>query len=578
VTDLHPFLKHLADVGAWTPPERPPNGHPATSNGTAGTTTPPPAGDPQAARYANTALTREAHALATTPPGGRNHALNTAAFRMAQLAANGWIDTNTIRNQLADAAHAAGLNEHETHNTITSGIAAGLTAPRHGVELHPAGQPITPAHTIDQTHTSNPVDDPDEPDGQRPRQIADGDTYILDAPTTVPAIWGQHDDVLWAKGEPLILTGPTGTGKTTLGTMLIAGRMGLLNETLGLPVTPGRRVLVLAMDRPRQIQRAMARLLRHYPRNDLHDRLIVWQGPPPADLGKNPAVLLAMAQEYGCDTVVIDSLKDAALRLSDEETGQGLSRAMNYCVTNDVEILAYHHQTKRTGGSGIGKPNTLADVYGSSWITAGAGSVVLLWGNAGDLIVELKHLKQPAAEVGPFMVGHDHTAGRSFLLDGESDTEKIIDALATGPSTVPAVASWLYGEKTDRAVVEKVRRRLDNLVSAGVLVLLDDPASPPRGGGGKFVGKPAQRYSLPSVKVVTTETESRTESRNGGLLHGNFLNFEEPPGRTESREKTAPSHDQPSRRITENHVSPGRTESRRITPPVLHRITPPSPL
>jgi hypothetical protein len=34
-------------------------------------------------------------------------------------------------------------------------------------------------------------------------------------------------------------------------------------------------------------------------------------------------------------------------------------------------------------------------------ITAGAGSVVLLWGAAGDPIVEWRHLKQPAAEVGP---------------------------------------------------------------------------------------------------------------------------------------------------------------------------------
>ena len=45
--------------------------------------------------------------------------------------------------------------------------------------------------------------------------------------------------------------------------------------------------------------------------------------------------------------------------------------------------------------NGGAKPKRLADVYGSRWLTAGMGSVLLLWGEPGDLVVEVRHLKQP---------------------------------------------------------------------------------------------------------------------------------------------------------------------------------------
>ena len=62
-------------------------------------------------------------------------------------------------------------------------------------------------------------------------------------------------------------------------------------------------------------------------------------------------------------------------------------------VASEIEVVVSHHQRKATGYNK--KPTTLADVYGSTWLTAGAGSVVLLWGEAGDPIVELTHLGSP---------------------------------------------------------------------------------------------------------------------------------------------------------------------------------------
>ena len=42
-----------------------------------------------------------------------------------------------------------------------------------------------------------------------------------------------------------------------------------------------------------------------------------------------------------------------------------------------------------------------------TWLTSGAGSVILLNGQPGDPIVSLHHIKEPAAEVGPFKVLHE---------------------------------------------------------------------------------------------------------------------------------------------------------------------------
>lgn len=515
--DLHPFLARLAAAGAYEPPSRPQR----AQNGAGRVAPLPGPGDPQAARYAGVALSKEAELVAGAPEGTRNDTLNKAAFRVGQLVACGWLADQAATDTLIDAGMAAGLSFAESERTVNSGLDAGRQTPRAGVELHP---PTPPAAYVvpDDAGTggvalggaqvsggSHDVASGEPTTAQRPRQLVDGGAYIHGARPDVPALWGDGDDVLWAKGEPTIITGPTGTGKTTLGTCVIAGRLGLLPEVLGYPVKPGsRKTLVLAMDRPAQIQRAMARLLRQWPEDVLNERLVVWQGPPPMDLGRHPLMLYQLAELADADTVVIDSLKDAALKLSDEETGQGLSRAMNYCVSNGVEVLAYHHQTKRSGNA-TGKPNTLADVYGSSWITAGAGSVILLWGSAGDLVVELSHLKQPAGDVGPLHIGHDHTAGRTFLYEGMGDRESLLDLLASGPQTASTVASWLHGDDASNpSTVAKMRRRLDKLVDLGHAVRTD-PAPGRRDPGGRLGGREAARYALAHRTTPPKVTEER---------------------------------------------------------------------
>ena len=86
--------------------------------------------------YGRAALNREINALASTPNGQRNHALNRASFSLHQLVAGGELDGAEVRQRLLDAATANGLmadpddGPRAVMRTIASGARAGLAHPR----------------------------------------------------------------------------------------------------------------------------------------------------------------------------------------------------------------------------------------------------------------------------------------------------------------------------------------------------------------------------------------------------------------------------------------------------------------
>lgn len=310
--------------------------------------------------------------------------------------------------------------------------------------------------------------DPWAPEAPTPApawRLVAGGSFIHDAPTDVPAVWGNGDGVLWARGESLIIAGPSGVGKTTLAGQLVRARI-LGGSVLGYDVAPGaRRVLYLAMDRPQQTQRALRRTLGDIAPDVLDDRLIAWQGPPPYDVAKRPSILAALALEAEADTVIVDSLKDAAIGLSDDEVGAGYNRARQAAIAEGIELVELHHLVKR--GPNGARPSSLPDLYGSVWLSAGSGSVVMLWGEPGDPIVDFRHLKQPAEEVGPFRVIHDHDRGVSDIWH-QGDILAAIKAAGPAGMTAKAAAVVLFEtDKPSPSQVEKARRRLSALTRDG---------------------------------------------------------------------------------------------------------------
>ncbi|MDP8975750.1 MAG: bifunctional DNA primase/polymerase [Actinomycetota bacterium] len=83
--------------------------------------------------YAGAALEHECREVASTAPGGRNHALNRAAFSLGTLVGSGQLDETTVSAALLGAALSTGLSETEAERTIRSGLSAGARQPRQVV-------------------------------------------------------------------------------------------------------------------------------------------------------------------------------------------------------------------------------------------------------------------------------------------------------------------------------------------------------------------------------------------------------------------------------------------------------------
>jgi hypothetical protein len=88
----------------------------------------------RAGAYGYAALRVEVSALAGTPPGRRNDALNRAAFNLFQLVAGGELDEAEVMPELLQACVTNGLAAEDgwksVHATIRSARSAGLQYPR----------------------------------------------------------------------------------------------------------------------------------------------------------------------------------------------------------------------------------------------------------------------------------------------------------------------------------------------------------------------------------------------------------------------------------------------------------------
>jgi len=316
-----------------------------------------------------------------------------------------------------------------------------------------------------------------------PEIATDGGCFVFEQPKGIECLWGRGAQVLWPAGEAFMIAGGQGLCKTTIAGLLLRGLIGLgPGKILELPVIDtGCKILYLAMDRPKQIARSMGRqFTTKEDRQVLSERVIVRQGPPPRDLAAAPLLLAQMAEYYDAGIVFVDSLKDAAVGLKEDEVGARYNRARQHLLAQGVELIELHHSVKHNANQ-VASPISIDRIYGSTWLTSGCGSVVLLTGDPGDPIIGFHHVKQPAELIGPYRLMHDQIAGE---LSIEHSVDLIALAKAAGVEGLTAkAAAAATTEKANpnRAEVEKSRRKLEQMAAAGLLVRVDGEPRPDGG-------------------------------------------------------------------------------------------------
>lgn len=436
--------------------------------------------------YAVAALRYECDSVANAARGTRNDTLNRAAFKLASLIEAGHLDKGEVERALTDAAQIASINgdhpmpDSEIENTIESGF-TGSGRKVGARQIPDMGANVTEVDperlVINGNH--EPVADgteeeaPDKPSAFGAHPPVDAANFLFDGDDTTVALWGSDDDILWAEGEALMIAGGMGLGKTTLAGQILRAQLGLNpTEVLGLPVAEvDGPILYLAMDRPRQIRRSMRRQFDETEREQIAGRLLIRPGPPIADIAEYPKLLAAMVNEVGAKVLYIDSLKDAAVGLSDDKVGAGYNRARQGVLADGCQILELHHNRKAMAG--LHATGSVSEVYGSTWLTSGAGSVITLTGDPGDPVIEFRHVKQPLNEVGPWRLLNNPDRGQ-MAVDHQVDLVVLATASGRHGLTAYAAAAEIFEkDKPTKAQVEKARYRLDKLARSGVLVRIE---------------------------------------------------------------------------------------------------------
>lgn len=254
----------------------------------------------------------------------------------------------------------------------------------------------------------------EEPPGEF--RISAGD-LVFNIPLEVESIWGKGQESLWARGEPLMIYGPTGIGKTTLAGRLLLSLIGVdPSELLGYPVeaiAKGKTVLYIAADRPRQAMRSLRRMIPQQAKSILADRLRIEHHRQIWASDADPEMLFRVCQQTNAAVVFLDSSKDVAGGpLKDEGPAKALMDAVQICIANEIDVAMLHHPRKGIQEGGNKRELDLDDVYGSAWLTAGSGSVLLVDGKPGSGTLRFEQLKAPATFVEEMEIAVDYETGQ----------------------------------------------------------------------------------------------------------------------------------------------------------------------
>lgn len=430
---------------------------------------PPPTGPrvPPTDAYAAAALKDQLDKVRFAQEGCRNDTLFIAAGTLAKLVNTGTLDEHTVRDSLTDAAYHCGLDSISASKTIESGFRSSAGEVITILERTETPSRVSSIQTSEKVAENPTSGSAMSPFGDFPP--VDAFEWMFKADDRVVELWGEGDDLLWPEGEALLIAGSQGLGKSTLAGQLVRAQLGLQSEVLGLPVAQVTQpILYLAMDRPRQIRRSMRRQFSEDEREAIAGKLLIRPGPPIMDMAVDPTLLVRMAEAVNAGVVYVDSLKDAVVGLSGDEAGAMYNRGRQGLLAAGVNVCELHHLRKPSAEAGGG----ISSVYGSTWLTSGAGSVIILSGEPGDLEVKFRHVKTPSNEVGPWKIHLDPDRG-SFSVRKIDLLISVKNAGANGLTAEDAAKDIYECNRPTMSEKKKAERQLDRLVQKNLLTRID---------------------------------------------------------------------------------------------------------
>lgn len=300
---------------------------------------------------------------------------------------------------------------------------------------------------------------------------------------TKTCLWGvpARDGVMaWAENQGTIIAGPPGTGKSTIALQVILRRVGLLQgPVLGLPVTVDKRpVMYLALDRADQIRQSARRMIPDDISDEENARLLIIDALPLGVDLREVSTFIGWLKARHATCVVVDSAKDLGFDLNDSAEGQAFNFMVQATLRAGIQILVTHHSRKTPRGDR--KPLTLNDLHGSQWVAAGAGSVLMLDGEAGPQPKRLFHVKPLSVPMSPLAIELNHETGEIGYSDAPEDDDsprggsalqdRILEFLNTAaePIRSGAIAKELGGHSGS------VHRACKSLEQKGLIDMDDD--------------------------------------------------------------------------------------------------------
>ena len=147
------------------------------------------------------------------------------------------------------------------------------------------------------------------------------------------------------------------------------------------------------------------------------------------------------------------------------ESATAWNREVQVAIAAGIQVLILHHDTKKPLNSdGTSRTPTIDRLYGSTFVTAGMGSVLHL--DQTDNTLKLRQLKPVVEQQPTLVIQHDNTTGRTIISANDNQCE-ILAAIGPNGATTQEINQRLGA--TNDISKQALKRALERLMKARLI-------------------------------------------------------------------------------------------------------------